>query len=687
MSLPPVLIVANPYEAELCKKALAPTGIDVAITDGGDDLPQLLPGKKLAVVVASGLYLSEADDVIRSVQSSAPEVPVLLLADDEHELSGIQVRQRFFRPVDAEELAHAIERIAVELEASEGDGDDLDDDDLDIVVDAPEDDSLAPQPIPRMPTERLDNVDEPPAIVDHLTPPVSGTGPTSHYRALGSDPEPSGPMRLGSLMRADEALLDALPAIEPSFASDDEEPTRALRYPHVPDRPTPVFSPSQSQTNGDLHAFAKSPLLDDIDLDAIDTGAPRPIARGPQPLPAMIDVQTTRAQRFEEPPTALAPTNVIGPDDEGDLQYVDIAELLSRLSQLHWNGRLLVERSDGAKSIFFEEGLPVAATSDFASDRLGDILYRDGKLNRDQHARTRQLSPAHGKSGANSLCEVGLLKQREIFALLRRHTEEVFYSLFAWEAGTYRMRQQVAPPEDRVRPGQSVGALVLEGIRRKYSLERLSELVGPIETVLSPTTELARVTSELQLLDGEKRVVELLDGERSLKDIQFAERGLPGGLTEPGLYAFAWFLLCSGALQVGEGHDAGLAGDVRGLPTQVTPASVGRVRDRRERGRDDGSSDSDADRAIERERILAKLDQLGDADYFSILGVERHATSHEIRRAYERLAADFGKSRFSPAMQTELDGALTEIGYVLQEAYRVLADEALRSSYRGNLID
>ena len=118
----------------------------------------------------------------------------------------------------------------------------------------------------------------------------------------------------------------------------------------------------------------------------------------------------------------------------------------------------------------------------------------------------------------------------------------------------------------------------------------------------------------------------------------------------------------------------------------MTPASVGRVRDRRERRRDD-ASETAADRAIAREPILAKLDQLGDADYFSILGVERHATSHEIRRAYERLAADFAAKRFSVAMQTELGAQLTEIGQVLHEALRVLTDEALRSSYRSNLVD
>lgn len=675
MELPPVLIVANPYEAELCRKALAPTGISVAVSDGGEDLQAILEGKKLAVVVASGLYLSEADEVVRLVIDRSPDVPVLLIAEDEHELAGMRVRQRFYRPVDAEQLAHAIERLAVELEGSEGDPDDQ----PDIVVDVRDDDddpptvALSPQPIPRLTTERLDNVTDHAAIVDVLP-----RAPTA-WAVTPDESEPSGARRLGALLRVDEALLDALPAIE------IPEPRPGQRYTPLPDRPTPIAKLNVG-SNGDLSSFDKSPLLDDIDLDAIDVGAPRLVRHTTSSLPAVSDAQTKLQSRYgdrDPEPEAAPPASVVGPDEEGELAYVDIADLLARLCAMRWNGRLLVERSDGGKSIYFEDGLPVAATSDFASDRLGDILHRDGKLNRDQHARTRQLQPAHGKSGANRLCETGLLKQREIFELLRRHTEEVFYSLFAWEAGVYRLRPQVAAAEDRVRPGQPTMALLLEGVRRKYSLERLSELTGPIETVLHPTTELQRIAGELVLTDGERRAIELFDGDRSLRDILFAEQGLPGGLSEPGLYALAWFLLCVGGLQVGEAQHAV---DTRGLPTQVTPASVGRVRDRRERGRDDGS-ENEADRAIERERILAKLDQLGDADYFSILGVERHATSHEIRRAYERLAADFAAKRFSVAMQTELGPQLTEIGQVLHEALRVLTDEALRSSYRSNLVD
>ncbi len=697
VELPPVLIVANPYEAELCRKALAPTGISVAISDGGEDLATVLEGDKLAVVVASGLYLSEADEVVRTVRQAAPTVPVLLIAEDEHELSGMEVRQRFYRPVDAEELAHAIERLAVELEGSE----DAVDSEPDIVVDAPSVGSLPPEQIPRIATERLDNLDDRAAIVDlpaatprpgSISASSTTVEPQSPVRkgpsaAPSTDPEPSGPLRLGALMRADEALLDALPTIEPLARRgfEDEEPTRRGRLPteKLPDRPTPVIGPASQALAGELAALAKSPLLDDIDLDAIDVGAPRPKAAPPVGGQVIADAPTTAATRYDLADEPAPPPALSGTEEEGDLGYVDIGELLSRLYQVRFSGRLIVERSDGSKSIFFEDGLPVAATSDFATDRLGDILHRDGKINRDQHARTRQLQPAFGKLGANELCDAGLLKQREIFALLRRHTEEVLYSLFAWESGSYRLRQQEAPVEDRVRPGQPVLALLLEGLRRKYSLERLSELVGPVETVLSPTTELPRLLAELPLAEGERRAVELIDGDRSLKDILFAERGLPSGISEAALYAVAWLLLCVGGVQSGEG---GTMLDSRGLPTQVTPASVGRVRERRERGRDD-AGENDAELSIERERIVAKLDQLGDADYFSILGVERHATSHEIRRAYERLTADFAPKRFSVAMQHELGAALGEIGDVLAEAYRVLGDEALRSTYRSHLID
>ena len=122
---------------------------------------------------------------------------------------------------------------------------------------------------------------------------------------------------------------------------------------------------------------------------------------------------------------------------------------------------------------------------------------------------------------------------------------------------------------------------------------------------------------------------------------------------------------------------------MRSLPTLVTPPYGA---ERRGRPRpSERPRDRDADRAIDKERVLAKRAQVLDGDYFVILGLDRDASAHEVARAFERLKREFAPDRFADPVRAELADALVEIGQVLDEAHRVLCDDAVRASYRAHL--
>ena len=110
--------------------------------------------------------------------------------------------------------------------------------------------------------------------------------------------------------------------------------------------------------------------------------------------------------------------------------------------------------------------------------------------------------------------------------------------------------------------------------------------------------------------------------------------------------------------------------------------------DRRTRARPtERARDREADRAIDKERVIAKRAQVQDGDYFAILGLGRDASSREVARAFERLKREFAPERFADPLRQELSDALAEIGEVLDEAHRVLADDEVRASYRARLPD
>jgi preprotein translocase subunit Sec63 len=86
-------------------------------------------------------------------------------------------------------------------------------------------------------------------------------------------------------------------------------------------------------------------------------------------------------------------------------------------------------------------------------------------------------------------------------------------------------------------------------------------------------------------------------------------------------------------------------------------------------------------------RLESKFEEVQDADYFSVLGLARSAGSEEVKRAYERLAAEFHPLRFAGHPDASLQFRAQQIRTVLSEAARALSDDRLRAEYARNLLD
>jgi hypothetical protein len=49
------------------------------------------------------------------------------------------------------------------------------------------------------------------------------------------------------------------------------------------------------------------------------------------------------------------------------------------------------------------------------------------------------------------LVDLGYLKRRELLPAVRRHVEDIVYSLFGWERGTYHVALDPQPSAERIR--------------------------------------------------------------------------------------------------------------------------------------------------------------------------------------------------------------------------------------------
>jgi hypothetical protein len=336
----------------------------------------------------------------------------------------------------------------------------------------------------------------------------------------------------------------------------------------------------------------------------------------------------------------------------------DAAMLLARMFAQGATGRVAFRRDDVETVVFFDRGRPVFASSNEPSDRMGELLLREGKITASQYERCQAVVAESGRRMGEILVDFGYLKRRELLPAVRRHVEDIIYSLFAWERGSYAIVHDAEPCAERIRLSRHAASLILEGIRRKLDRTTLERLIGSTTTVIEvrDRERLGGVVHVGDLAAEERAALAAFDGQADLAHVAST-----AGVDIADVLPLAWGL-CVLGLAIARRTDAELPDE--------SAALVG-----------------ETDLAIDRERVRARWQLVGEADYFALLGVRRDATTFEIRRAYQSARRDFAADCFPGDLRRELARELDDIAHVLDEAFRVLRDDLLRHTYLANLVD
>ena len=349
-----------------------------------------------------------------------------------------------------------------------------------------------------------------------------------------------------------------------------------------------------------------------------------------------------------------------GLPDAGELVrgVSDAAMLLAKMFAGSVTGRVLFRHDSAEKIVFFDQGRPVFASSSEPRDRMGGLLVREGKITASQYDRCQAIVAESGRRMGEILVDFGYLKRRELLPAVRRHVEDIVYSLFGWDRGHYQITTDPQPSAERIRLSRHPAALVLEGIRRKFDRLSLERLVGPPSTVIEvrDRERLGGIINMGDLSVEERGALAAFDGQADLATVARI-----GGVDVADVLPLAWGLCV-----------LGLA-NARRTDTEIPDESTALV--------------GETDLAIDRERVRARWQLVTEADYFALLGVRRDATGFEIRRAYQAARRDFAADGFPTDLRRELAQELDDIANVLDEAFRVLRDDRLRITYLSNLIE
>ena len=414
------------------------------------------------------------------------------------------------------------------------------------------------------------------------------------------------------------------------------------------------------------------PRLNDSPLPRLRSEPPRgddsplPVRRSeesPPPVRRSEESPPPRPSSWHPPPSLAPPASVAPLPPKAPAERARAITITSPVDARRFFAEALARRASGAlcfevdgvvRRVVLREGDLVAAASGSEQETLVHFLAARGEIARDEAQRLAAKIPPYGRHAGAALVAHGVLRQDQLWSVLRSHAEWIALAILRLSRGSAQLEPD-APGRLRGEPsvfGAATGAeIFVELVRRAVpSADALDQLGG----------EGARIT------DGANHSL-LAECNLSPSDLEVLHRARGGTVGD--LLARASDREILSVL-----HALALLGVIE----PIAAPDFGRHAVASPVDPDVALLDEEAVRA----RVRARLELVEEGDYFAVLGVARDATGYEIRRAFLELRRAFEPARLLSPRVADLASDVKKILVVIEEAYEILRDNARRERYR-----
>jgi len=215
------------------------------------------------------------------------------------------------------------------------------------------------------------------------------------------------------------------------------------------------------------------------------------------------------------------------------LSKMTMLEVINVIASAAWVGELRVESAiDGTtRTMLLDQGSIKYATSDHIDDRLGEVLFGQGIVDR-KTLEGLLAEQSYDKRLGQLVVEKGILEQDQLFGVLTKQVEQIVYGSLLVADGMYSfctVDESAPPPSLTVHI--SVQGLLMEGVQRIDEMALFRERVP--NSNMCP--QLREDRPERKLDDNAQRVLALCDGARTIEDIA-RETALGEFLTTKSIY-------------------------------------------------------------------------------------------------------------------------------------------------------
>jgi hypothetical protein len=220
---------------------------------------------------------------------------------------------------------------------------------------------------------------------------------------------------------------------------------------------------------------------------------------------------------------------------DGSLAEHDFPDLVQELHRSRWTGLLTLTHMGVGRNVTVQEGRLVFGSSSSPDDRLGELLFRRGRITLRQFLDAgKAVTP--GKRLGTILVEQGILEPKDLVRAVVEHTQEIIYGAFQFTEGRYLLQEGASSPES-ITLNIRTPDIIVEGIRRIEAWSRVDKGIGGIEARYARPDDYAEATKRMTLSPEKLQILTTLNEPKSVETI-CSESSLSGFEVCRTLWAF-----------------------------------------------------------------------------------------------------------------------------------------------------